>query len=123
MNCARLGATLENVQSSYGELERTWQRAQMSLESSRLKRLDRNVLTNSAVARLQAQLATMPSIEQAKGILISETGCEPDEAFDRLRRASQRSNVPVRELAVRIVQKSIRRARATARPGETGYRR
>ena len=29
-------------------------------------------------------------IEQAKGILIAQTGCEPDEAFDMLRQASQR---------------------------------
>jgi AmiR/NasT family two-component response regulator len=36
----------------------------------------------------------MPVIEQAKGILIAQTGCTPEEAFDMLRRASQRSNVP-----------------------------
>jgi hypothetical protein len=42
-------------------------------------------------------------IEQAKGILMAQHGCGPDEAFDLLRRASQRFNVPVRVLAARLV--------------------
>ena len=49
------------------------------------------------------QLDTMPVIEQAKGILMAQHGCGPDEAFDLLRRASQRFNVPVRVLAARLV--------------------
>jgi AmiR/NasT family two-component response regulator len=55
----------------------------------------------------------MPVIEQAKGILITQNGCDPDQAFDLLRRASQQANVPVRELAARLVEQSISRARAT----------
>jgi hypothetical protein len=50
-----------------------------------------------------ARLDTMPMIEQAKGILMAQQGCGPDEAFDLLRRASQRFNVPVRVLAARLV--------------------
>jgi AmiR/NasT family two-component response regulator len=45
----------------------------------------------------------MAVIEQAKGVLIAQQGCDPNEAFDLLRRTSQRSNVPVRELAEQIV--------------------
>jgi hypothetical protein len=45
----------------------------------------------------------MPVIEQAKGILMAQHGGGPEEAFDLLRRASQRSNVPVRDLAARLV--------------------
>ena len=46
----------------------------------------------------------MPVIEQAKGILMAQHGCGgPEEAFARLRRASQRFNVPVRVLAARLV--------------------
>jgi len=45
----------------------------------------------------------MPVIEQAKGILMAQHGSGPDEAFDLLRRASQRFNVPVRVLAARLV--------------------
>jgi len=44
----------------------------------------------------------MPVIEQAKRILMAQHGCGPDEAFDLLRRASQRFNVPVRVLAARL---------------------
>jgi ANTAR domain/GAF domain len=50
-----------------------------------------------------AELDTMPVIEQAKGILMAQRSCGPDEAFDLLRRASQRFNVPVRVLAARLV--------------------
>jgi ANTAR domain len=64
---------------------------------------DRELLTESATARLQARLETMPVIEQAKGIIMEQRGCTAEQAFDILRQASQRSNVPVRELAVRIV--------------------
>ena len=45
----------------------------------------------------------MPVIEQAKGILMAQHGSGPEEAFDLLRRASQRFNVPVRVLAARLV--------------------
>jgi len=50
-----------------------------------------------------AQLDIMPVIEQAKAILMAQQRCDPDEAFDLLRRASQRFNVPVRVLAARLV--------------------
>jgi hypothetical protein len=43
-------------------------------------------------------------IEQAKGIIMAQDGCGPEEAFDVLRRASQRTNVKVRELAAQIVE-------------------
>jgi hypothetical protein len=50
-----------------------------------------------------AQLDAVPVIEQAKGILMAQQGWGPDEAFELLRRASQRFNVPVRVLAARLV--------------------
>ena len=45
----------------------------------------------------------MPVIEQAKGIIMAQRRCGPEEAFDLLRRASQRTNVKVHVLAARIV--------------------
>jgi hypothetical protein len=63
----------------------------------------REVLHQSLNARLLARLETMPVIEQAKGIIMAQSHCGQAEAFDMLRRASQRSNVPVRDLAARIV--------------------
>ena len=46
----------------------------------------------------------MPVVEQAKGILMAQNRCGPDEAFDLLRRASQRANVKVSVLAARMVE-------------------
>jgi AmiR/NasT family two-component response regulator len=43
-------------------------------------------------------------IEQAKGIVMAQQGCRPEEAFDLLHRASQRANVRVHELAAQIVE-------------------
>ena len=56
-----------------------------------------------AVSFRAAQLDTTPVIEQAKSIFMAQHDCGPDEAFELLRRASQRFNVPVRVLAARLV--------------------
>jgi ANTAR domain len=64
---------------------------------------ERENLREAAYARLLARLDTMPVIEQAKGILMAESRCSPDNAFAMLRAASQRSNVKVRDLAEEIV--------------------
>ena len=63
----------------------------------------RGVLYYSAYARLQARLDTMPVIEQAKGILMAQQRCGPDEAFELMRLASQRANIKVHVLAEQIV--------------------
>jgi len=77
-----------------------------------------DVLRRSGHARLLARLETMPVIEQAKGIIMSQSGCEEQEAFELLRRASQHGNVPVRDLAARLVANSHRPA-STEGPGPT----
>ena len=70
----------------------------------------REVMRYSAHARLQARLASMPVIEQAKGVIMAQFGWTEDEAFDALRKASQRSNIRVRDLAVAIVARTARPA-------------
>ena len=45
----------------------------------------------------------MAVIEQAKGIIMAQQGCGPAEAFDLLRRASQRTNIKVYVLSALIV--------------------
>lgn len=60
-------------------------------------------LHEASYARLLTRLHTMPVIEQAKGILMAESRCSPEQAFAMLRAASQRSNVKVRDLAQEIV--------------------
>jgi hypothetical protein len=77
---------------------------------------ERQVLHDSAFARLAARLDSQPIIEQAKGILIAQVGCTPDEAFGMLRAASQRTNVRVRDLADDIVNRATSTDRAADRP-------
>ncbi|MGH3583299.1 MAG: ANTAR domain-containing protein [Mycobacterium sp.] len=60
---------------------------------------------------LQRALETRAPIEQAKGMLMAIHGIGADEAFDRLRRKSQNTNVALRTVAVDLVQ------RLTAPPG------
>ncbi len=78
--------------------------AQATREQVRQGRSRREVLHDSAYARLVARLESMPVIEQAKGIVMAQQGCGPEEAFDLLRRASQRTNVKLSELAAQIVE-------------------
>jgi AmiR/NasT family two-component response regulator len=61
-------------------------------------------LGDTAFARLQARMSTMPVIEQAKGIVMAQQGCGPEEAFELLRRASQRTNVKLHMLAEQLVE-------------------
>lgn len=43
-------------------------------------------------------------IEQAKGLVIGEMGCDGNQAFDTLTRASQHFNVRLRDLAIALVE-------------------
>ena len=81
-------------------------RLQATFEDIRNGRPQRQRLQDSAFARLQARLETMPVIEQAKGILMAQHRCPPEEAFDLLRRASQSANVKVSVLAAQIIEKA-----------------
>lgn len=49
-------------------------------------------------------LQSRAALEEAKGIVIALRRCNPDEAWNTLRRASQECNVKVRELAVALVE-------------------
>jgi len=59
---------------------------------------------------LTQALSSRATIEQAKGILIAQSGVTPDEAFELLKRASQRENRPLREIAAEIVARGQRPA-------------
>jgi GAF domain-containing protein len=54
--------------------------------------------------QLQQALASRAVIDQAIGILIAQNGCSPEEGFDMLRKASQRSNTKLRDVAANIVE-------------------
>ena len=75
-------------------------REQMLRGQSRLE-----ILHDSAFARLAAKQETMPVIERAKGIIMAQRGCGPEEAFDLLRLASQRANIKLHVLAEQFVER------------------
>jgi GAF domain-containing protein len=66
-----------------------------------------NALAYSKSVRLAAQLEealkSRAEIEQAKGILMAQSQVTADEAFNALKRASQRENIKLRDIAHRIV--------------------
>jgi GAF domain-containing protein len=59
-------------------------------------------------------LATRQIIGQAMGIIMARERCSSDDAFDILRRASQNSNVKLREVAAELVRSTEPEKRTTA---------
>jgi AmiR/NasT family two-component response regulator len=57
---------------------------------------------------LLKRLESQGPIEQAKGIIMAQTHCTADQAFEILRRASQRSNTKLRVLAMDLVARTSR---------------
>lgn len=53
--------------------------------------------------QLQTALETARTIGRAQGVLMARQNCCADDAFDMLRRASQRSNRKLREIAQEII--------------------
>lgn len=74
-----------------------------SLFDACLALVEQNLDLFAEATGLERALATRPTIDQAKGIIMAERRCGPDEAFDVLRRFSQDSNVPLAEVAAAIV--------------------
>jgi AmiR/NasT family two-component response regulator len=60
--------------------------------------------------QLRHAMESRATIEQAKGILISQSRVSADEAFEILVRASQRENRKLREIATDIVERAQGRA-------------
>ncbi|HEX8770457.1 MAG TPA: GAF and ANTAR domain-containing protein [Acidimicrobiales bacterium] len=73
------------------------------------------VLSNAAAlaaaglkhAQYEEALTTRDVIGQAKGILMARQACDADEAFDMLRRASQRANRKLRDIAQELVDATV----------------
>ena len=57
-------------------------------------------------ANLTLAMEHRAEIEQAKGILMATQRCTADEAFDLLRRASQRENRKLRDIAAELVRRT-----------------
>jgi hypothetical protein len=91
---------LHNAQDQAAEIHELWLRLHPGSDRMRY----------SAHARLQARLKSMPVIEQAKGIIMVQCGWPEDQAFEALRRASQRENMKLRDVAAKIVARTTRLA-------------
>jgi GAF domain-containing protein len=68
--------------------------------------------TKRVAMRLQAALTSRSVIDQARGIVISRSGCNADEAFDKLVTMSQAENRKLSVVAQHIVDEAKRRARS-----------
>jgi len=80
-------------------------------EQERLERLD--LMDRDA---LRAMAASMPVIEQAKGIVMGCYGVDPDTAFAVLRRVSSSGNLKLRALAVSMVEAASSQTSSTQEP-------
>ena len=67
------------------------------------------------VEQLREALTSRATIDQAKGIVMAETGCGPEEAFQVLVARSKATNTKVRDLAADLVAHTSRR-----RPSDGG---
>jgi transcriptional regulator with GAF, ATPase, and Fis domain len=67
---------------------------------------------NNLNEQLRAALASREIIGEAKGIIMERQTCSREEAFDILRRASQRENRKLRDLAEELVLKVEARRRS-----------
>ena len=72
--------------------------------------------TAARAEQMQEAMATRAVIEQAKGILVSQRGCSPQEAYDILLRGSKNSNRKLRDIAAALVEKSQTKPTSTATP-------
>jgi GAF domain-containing protein len=61
--------------------------------------------------QLEQAMVSRAEIEQAKGVIIEQSGVSSDEAFELLKRASQRENRKLREVATEIVKRAQERRR------------
>lgn len=73
--------------------------------------------------QLSGAMASRAVIEQAKGMLMLQQGCDADTAFETLARMSQSANVKLRELALRLVDRGRSSGAAGLDPGVSRARR
>ncbi len=67
-------------------------------------------------AQLQTALATRPVIDQAIGLIRGRTGRNDEEAFAQLRAMSQSEHRKLTDVAQRMIDEAVRRARARNNP-------
>jgi len=103
LGAARLQATLRETRVLRQLAQQTIARSRAARAQVLSGRARREILHDLAFARLAARHEAMAVIEQAEGIIMAQRRCSPEEAFDLLRQASQRTNLNVDVLAAQIV--------------------
>jgi GAF domain-containing protein len=88
---------------AFGETRVRWARGIAAAVSGVLALAASRAEQARQVEDLRAALDARAVIDQAIGILMAQQRCTSDEAFDILRRASQRRNVKLRDVAAGIV--------------------
>ena len=73
-----------------------------AIHTARARHDELQALREEAESLTEA-LAARKSIERAKGLLMAKEGITEDEAFDRLRRASQISGRPLKVVAEALI--------------------
>jgi len=114
----RVAAAQEQARVNLKYLDAARSRLRQTRQRMTEGRERRSILHESAYARLEARLASMPLIEQAKGVVMARMGCGPDEAFALLKKSSQRANVKMRDLAADIVGAVDSTSVSPDRPGD-----
>lgn len=93
--------------------------APLQLDASPQDLADRVIELEDTIRRLWSALGTRDTIGMAKGILMAREHCNSDQAFDILRRGSQRVNRRVADIAAEIVASNgTRPAPAIEEPSE-----
>jgi len=64
--------------------------------------------TAELVSQLQESITSRAVIEQAKGLIMGQQHCSPQEAFNVLARASQLKNIKLRDIATALVASNQR---------------
>jgi GAF domain-containing protein len=73
-----------------------------------LSNADRYHATATLARQMRQAMESRAVIEQAKGIIMSQRRCGPDEAFAILSRASQTANRKLRDVAAAVVERAQR---------------
>ena len=85
-----------------------------------LANADLYATTATLAGQLRQAMEHRAVIEQAKGIIMSERRCTPEEAFTFLTRASQDSNRKLRDVAAALVARTARPAASRSGPRRGG---
>ncbi|MEU0003461.1 ANTAR domain-containing protein [Streptomyces sp. NPDC006314] len=74
------------------------------------------------IEQLRHAIDSRPVIDQARGILMAAHACTPDQAWDILREASQRTNTKLRQVAAAVTASAVPDGPAPPEPLRTALR-